>query len=474
MFTDLKPYPECQGTASDDLGPLPVHWTTRRLGQIGAFIKGRGGSREDDVDSGVSCVRYGDIYKYHSAFIRRAHSFVTDEKSVHYTRLQRGDLLFALSGESLEEIGKSAENLLDDPAVCAGDLGVLRVRGGIAPGFLGYVVDARYAAVQKTRMGRGDIIVHISVGELKRLLVALPPAAEQAAIVNYLGHANARIDRAIAAKGKLIALLEEQKQAIISQAVTRGLDHGAPVVDSGIPWVGAVPRHWRLQRVKHFFIDVDVRSVTGTEELLSVSHLTGVSPRRLKSVSMFKAASYVGHKTCEPGDLVVNTMWAWMGALGVAAEAGIVSPAYNVYRSLRADVDPEFASLLFRTPSYVAYFRSQSTGVQPSRLRFYPDQLGATPIALPPVGEQLEIVREAAARTADADSAIASAHREVALLREFRTRLIADVVTGQLDVRAVAAGLPDLDPSDLAGDVGADVEDDLDTEAAEFLEDVDA
>ncbi len=97
-------------------------------------------------------------------------------------------------------------------------------------------------------------------------------------------------------------------------------------------WVGSIPAHWPEKRAKYYFKEIDERSQTGDEEMLSVSHITGVTPRSQKNVTMFKAESNVGQKRCQPGDLVINTMWAWMSALGVSNHDGIVSPAYGVYR----------------------------------------------------------------------------------------------------------------------------------------------
>jgi type I restriction enzyme S subunit len=167
--------------------------------------------------------------------------------------------------------------------------------------------------------------------------VPLPPHDEQAAIVRFLNWANGRLERAIRAKRKVIALLGEQKQAIVHHAVTRGLDPSVPLKPSGIPWLGDIPQHWEVLRAKYLFREVDERSGDGTEELLSVSHITGVTPRSQKNITMFKAASYAGHKLCRPGDLVINTMWAWMGALGVSTYTGIISPAYAVYRPRRPE-----------------------------------------------------------------------------------------------------------------------------------------
>src|SRR5262249_22675308 len=118
-----------------------------------------------------------------------------------------------------------------------------------------------------------------------------PPPEEQAAIVRFLDDANGRIERAIRTKRKLIALLNEQKQAIIHRAVTRGLDPTVPFKPSGIPWLGEIPKHWEILRAKYLFSEVDERSASGDEELLSVSHITGVTPRSEKNITMFKARS---------------------------------------------------------------------------------------------------------------------------------------------------------------------------------------
>ena len=156
--------------------------------------------------------------------------------------------------------------------------------------------------------------------------IPVPGPTEQASIAGFLDQVTRRIDRYIRAKEKLVALLEEQQRATISEAVTGQIDvrTGRPYPvykDSGVEWLQAVPGHWDVRPAKWHLREVDERSVTGAEELLSVSHLTGVTPRSEKSVTMFEAESNVGHKLCEPGDVVVNTMWAWMGHLGSRSSA---------------------------------------------------------------------------------------------------------------------------------------------------------
>ena len=162
-------------------------------------------------------------------------------------------------------------------------------------------------------------------------------------------------------------------------------------------------------------------------------------------------------------------MWAWMGALGVAEDTGIVSPAYGVYRPLPdSPLQPAYASLLLRTRPYIDEYTCRSTGIRSSRLRLYPDRFLTVPIVCPPVDEQREIVGRVGEATRDLDSAIAATLREIELLQEYRTRLVADVVTGRRDVRAEAADLPEVDPDELDSVLSAaSADDDVDEDDGE-------
>lgn len=199
-------------------------------------------------------------------------------------------------------------------------------------------------------------------------------------------------------------------------------------------WLPPVPEHWNEQRAKTFFREVDERSKTGQEELLSVSHLTGVTPRSQKNVNMFKAASYVGSKLCRPGDIVINTLWAWMAALGASRHAGIVSPAYGVYRPHSADsFNPAFLDYLLRTRAYVAEYIGRSTGIRSSRLRLYPNQFLDIPLIQPPRPEQDQIVAYLRAQDAHIARFIKAKRDLIALLIEQKLHIIDHAVTRGLD-----------------------------------------
>src|SRR5687767_15019557 len=164
--------------------------------------------------------------------------------------------------------------------------------------------------------------------------------------------------------------------------------------NSGVLWLGEVPEHWDIRRAKELFRCIDVRSESGEEELLTVSSERGVVPRRTASVTMFKAESYVGYKLCWPGDLVINSLWAWARGLGVSQYHGIVSTAYGVYRARTGtDIDPQFIHNLVRSTAFHWELRVRSKGVWTSRLQLTDESFLGCPFPVPPLAEQTAIVR---------------------------------------------------------------------------------
>ena len=201
-----------------------------------------------------------------------------------------------------------------------------------------------------------------------------------------------------------------------------------------VHWLGNIPEHWAEKRGKYFFREIDERSVAGDEELLSVSHTTGVTPRSQKNVTMFKAESYVGHKVARPNDVVINTMWAWMSALGVSKHVGIVSPAYGVYRPINGhDFLPEFVDYLLRTPLLKWEYICRSTGIRSSRLRLYPDKFLEIAFPCPPISEQERMVSFLRAKEVQIRLLIRNKRRLIDLLNEQKQAIINQAVTRGLD-----------------------------------------
>jgi type I restriction enzyme, S subunit len=184
-------------------------------------------------------------------------------------------------------------------------------------------------------------------------------------------------------------------------------------------------------RNKELLFEAQTLSTDGSEELLSVSHLTGVGPRSEKNVTMTEAESLDGYRIVEQGDLVINTMWAWMGALGVARHAGIVSPAYGVYRPRpSAPFEPRFFDYLYRSTEYVMEMTRVSRGVWSSRLRIYPEVFLRMAVPVPPLGEQRAIADYLDRETACIDTLIEEQQRLIEMLRERRVATIAEALDG--------------------------------------------
>ena len=220
----LDPNASMKPTSTDWMPEVPAHWEVRRLGQLGRLSKGNGGSKEDEASVGVPCVRYGDLYTTHSYFVERTRSFVSTEISKNYTSTFFGDVLFAASGETIDEIGKSAANLMQTAACCGGDVILFRPEVDAVARYMGYALDCRSSAVQKATMGRGITVMHIYAGQLKRLLLSFPPISEQEAIVKHIDQATTAIDTAVDRARRQIGLLREYRERLISDVVTGKLD----------------------------------------------------------------------------------------------------------------------------------------------------------------------------------------------------------------------------------------------------------
>ena len=211
---------------------------------------------------------------------------------------------------------------------------------------------------------------------------------------------------------------------------------------SGVPWLGDVPVHWEVWRGKAILRPVDVRSETGDEELLTVSAQRGVVPRKSANVTMFKAESYVGYKLCWPGDLVINSLWAWAHGLGVSLHHGIVSSAYGVYRPLpRANA--RFIHLLVRSVPFQWELQVRSKGIWVSRLQLTDESFLEAPFPLPPLPEQAAIVRYLDHVDRRIRRYVSTKHKLIALLEEEKQAVINRAVTRGLepDVRLKPSGV---------------------------------
>lgn len=435
MIEELKPYDALRPSGDPWLGEIPKHWSQKRLWSMSSPRVERNPGNlpllSVFLDRGV--IPYGEGGG-------QVHAPSLDLSN--YQVVHPGDFVLNNQQAWRGSVGVSRHHGIISPAYI-----VLRLHGELLPAYANYLfrcprlVD-QFVAASK---GVGDIQRQVFWPFLRRVTVPIPSTTEQEAIVRFLDHANRRIDQFIRSKKKLIALLNEQKQAIIHRAVTRGLDASVKLKDSGVPWLGEVPAHWSVLRSKYLFREVDTRSLRGEETHLSMSQKHGLVPSSSLTERRFMSDSYAGGKLCEAGDLVLNRLKAHLGVFALAPQAGVISPDYTVLRPIAA-MAPKYFEAVYRTPACRVVLRQKAKGIVQGFWRLYTDDFYDIAVPVPPVHEQEMIVNSLAQNLVGVQMALAQAEREIALMGEYRARLVADVVTGQLDVRAAAASLPAVEP----------------------------
>ena len=425
----MRCYPEYKNSQLGWVGEIPKHWRVIKLRYLSQESKRK--NDDDIVREMLSLSSYTGV----------------QVKQYEYENTKRS------KEESLAYLVVEPNQLVVNPMwQIQRGIGVSYLHGIVSPGYRVYYIDLERLIPQYLHyLMRSDIYVDeynkhirglttydrsVKKEDFENIGVVLPSLSEQAQIANFLDRKTEQIDELIGIKERRIELLQEQRTALINQAVTKGLDPNVEMKPSEVEWIGEIPKHWRVKRNKRIFHERDDRSATGKEELLTVSHITGVSPRaEKKNVGMFLAETLEGYKHCSVGNLVINTMWAWMGALGISTIEGIVSPSYNVYELKSSEYLPRYYDYLYRTPNHVTEIIRWSKGIWNSRWRLYPDAFFSMFTITPPFREQAKIVDFLDCKTEQIDELMVAEQQKIELLKEYRQSLISEAVTGKIDVR---------------------------------------
>ncbi len=453
----MQPYPAYRDSGVEWLGKVPEHWGVRRVATVADLRVSNVDKHVREGESPVRLCNYLDVY--HNERIGSDLPFMAGtatEREIRRFRLAVGDVLVTKDSEDWSDIGVPAlvEQAADD-LVCGYHLAMLRPNGAFLEG--GYLFQAlkdSHVAWQFQVAAAGVTRYGLSQNAIRSMKIPFPPQPEQRAIARFLKAADRRIRRYIRAKERLIELLEEEKQGIIHEAVTGRIDvrTGQPYPaykDSGVEWLGEVPEHWKVMRARYVFREIDHRSRDGSEQHLSMSQRLGLVPSHLVENRTLVSKSYAGGKLCDIDDLVLNRLKAHLGVFALARHQGIVSPDYTVLRLKRAGA-MEFFERVLRSSGCRTELRIRAKGIVEGFWRLYTDDFNEIKIPVPPVDEQVSIAAWLRSTGDRVNRLEASASRLIGLLREYRTRLIADVVTGKLAVREAAARLPGADPR--AGD----------------------
>ena len=462
MVATLHSYPAYKPSGVPWLGEVPEHWEVRRLRNVIDMRVSNVDKHLKEDEEPVRLCNYVDVYK--NDYIHEQMNFMqataTDEEIERF-RLEKDDVLITKDSETWDDIGVPA--LVTKPAtdlISGYHLALLRPRTDeLAGGYLLRALQSKGLAYQFHIEAKGVTRYGLSHAGIKSVWLPLPPHAEQTAIVRFLDHADRRIRRYIRAKQKLIALLEEQKQAIIHQAVTGQIDArtGQPYStyrNSGLKWLGDVPGHWNVLPLKRAFFSIeygisDSGSDSGTIGLLTMGNIRDgkVTVPRYGGVTSVDPSLLLQDK-----DLLFNRTNSseLVAKVGLFRSEGrpVTFASYLVRMRTRPENSSEFLNLLLNDVGFVAIARREAIpSLHQSNLN--PTRYGRLKIPLPPPSEQEAIVKGVTEGTSGVNAAIVRTNREIDHLREYLTRLIADVVTGKFDVREATAELPSEDvPAD--------------------------
>jgi type I restriction enzyme S subunit len=308
----------------------------------------------------------------------------------------------------------------------------------IAPGYFKHIGKSRsFIELLKlcvTGIREGQ---NIDYNELKNSIIPLPPKEEQDQIAKFLDNRLSKINRFIKAKIKQIKLLKELKQAIINQVVTKGIDPSVPMKDSGVEWIGEIPEHWEVRKLRNILIPNNKRNRPDLP-LLSVVRDKGVIIRDvfdIESNHNYIPDDLSNYKVVEKGQFAMNKMKAWQGSYGISEYSGIVSPAYFVF-------DVEFDNLEYfhnalRSKIYVSFFAKASDGIRIGQWDLSLQNMKEIPLLVPPYEEQEIIVTYIRKKAKAIDDITSAIQNKIDLVKEYRTSLISAVVTGKVDVRHI-------------------------------------
>ena len=444
MFSELEPYTHYEFSGVRWLGDVPAHWTIRRLKTYVENVV----DQTEEYEEGEICLALEDVESWTGRYEEAGSYAGLDSQA---KRFRVGDVLFCKLRPYLAKVARP-----NRAGICVSEFLVLRPSSSeVTSHYLEQllrsrpVVDAIDASTFGAKMPRAEWQF---IGGMDQ---PVPPLEEQAAIVCYLDHVDQHVRRYLDGKEKLISLLKEQRQAAIHRAVTRGLDANTRLKPSGIEWLGTIPAHWQMRRLQSA-VDMKVsnvdKDVKEDEIPIRLCNYVDVykNDRIIENVPFMRAtatADEIDRFRIESGDVLItkdSEAWDDIGVPAIveySAEDVVCGYHLALLRPSKTLLSGAYLFRALQCPAIACQFHMAANGVTRYGLSHHAIKSAFFPV--PPLSEQVAIVEYLDKATADIDAAIDRAHREIELMREYRERLIADVVTGRLDVREAAGQLPE-------------------------------
>jgi type I restriction enzyme S subunit len=388
---------------------LKFHWKTYPLNELGILRKGKGILKEQIIYNGLPCVRYGELYTTFNYKIENCISYIDNNVANDSTKISYGDILFAGSGETIDEIGKSAVYTGKITAYAGGDIIILSPNELVNSVFLSYTLETDHVKKQKRKLGQGQQIVHIYLNDIAKLTVILPPLSEQKAIAKLLS----TWDEAINNCQLLIVNCQLRKKWLMQNLLT------------GKKRLKGFDGEWKEYHLGDFFIE---RSESGFYNLplLSIG-LNGVYPQSNSEKKDTSNDDKSKYKRICPGDIGYNTMRMWQGRSALSTIEGIVSPAYTIVTPTE-NSDSEFFSYLFKSPKMMNLFWRNSQGLVDDTLNCKYKDFAIVKSKLPrSKKEQTEIAK----RLTTADQEIQILNQRIEKLKEQKKWAMQVLLTGK-------------------------------------------
>lgn len=445
----MKKYDSYKDSGIEWIGEIPSHWEVKRFGHLFSFSRGLGITKKDLKEEGIPCVNYGEIHsKFGFSVDPENHKLKCVEESYLETAdkslLKRGDFVFADTSEDIEGSGNFTVLDSDLPTFAGYHTVIARHENGNHYKYLAYCFDSLEFRNQIRSAVSGIKVFSITQAILKSSKVQLPSYPEQTAIANYLDRKTAEIDELIADKKRLLELYEEEKNAIINRAVTKGINPDAPMKDSGIEWLGEIPEHWEVKRLKYvansYPSNVDKKSKEGEKEVLLCNYLDVYKNDFITSEIQFMKAtasdSQIEKFKLKKGDVIATKDSESPDDIAIPAlvredfENVICGYHLNFIRPI--DILGDFLFRFFQSEYTKGYFFNAANGV--TRYGIGTEKFSNFVVSVPPIEEQQTIVHHIETESKRIDRQVERTKKLIELLNEYRETLISEVVTGKVKV----------------------------------------
>ena len=414
------------------IGEIPADWSIVKI-KAGVHKVGSGktpsGGATSYADEGVLFLRSQNVYDTGLELSNPTYITPEVDEEMKGTRVFPNDVLLNITGGSIGRCCIFPESL--ETANVNQHVSIIRVDERVfLPEFMHYYWISPLGSMAINLYQTGGNREGMSAEAIKNTPIILMPLEEQKHICKVLDFKCAKIDAVLDKTRSSIEEYKKLKQAIITQAVTKGIRGDRPMKKSGIEWIGSCPANWTIIRIKWLLEEGKDRSTEGTEEPLSMSQKYGILPTKEMDIVPNMASSFVGAKLVHKGDLVFNKLKAHLGVFAVSDYDGLVSPDYAVYRTTSL-ANAKYLEYLFKTPQYISEFKKKSTGIAAGLTRLYTEGLYSIFCALPPIEEQQEIVSYLQGETVAMDVLIQKKEQFLAELETYKKSLIYEYVTGK-------------------------------------------